>query len=116
MPRVKSGTVTRRRHSKVLRTTKGHLGTRHTLFRRAHESMLHAMDYSYGHRRERKGDFRRLWITRLNAAARANGLTYSQLMDQFSKLGIDINRKVLSQIAIEDPQAFTRLIGLSSPK
>jgi len=80
LPRARSGKVTHRRHKKVLELTKGHRAARHKLYRTAHESMLHALAYSYRHRRERKGDFRKLWITRINAAARAKGLTYSQFI------------------------------------
>ena len=81
MPRVKRGVTAHRRHKKVLALTKGHRATKHSLFRRAHESMLKSLSYAYRHRRERKGDMRRLWISRISAASRAQGLTYSQLVD-----------------------------------
>lgn len=116
MPRVKGGVVTRRRHNKVLNLTKGHRGSRHLLFKEAHESMLHALDYSYSHRRERKGDMRRLWIARINAAARDGGLTYSQFMNGLSKADIEINRKILADIAVHDPQKFSVLVKTASEK
>lgn len=116
MPRARSGLVSHRRHKKVLKLTKGHRATKHTLYRRAHESMLHALNYAYRHRRERKGDMRRLWITRISAAARANGLSYSELMDGLKKLNIEINRKVLSEMAVKDPAAFSKLSTLAVAK
>jgi large subunit ribosomal protein L20 len=116
LPRVKGGTVTHRRHKKVLKLTKGHKATRHSLFRRAHESMLHALSYAYIHRRERKGDMRRLWIVRINAAARAEGLSYSQFMDRLRKANIGINRKALADMAVNDPSGFSKLLSLASAK
>lgn len=116
MPRVKGGTVTHRRHKKVLNLTKGHKATRHSLFRRAHESMLHALSYAYEHRRERKGDMRRLWIVRINAAARAEGISYSQFMDGLKKANVEINRKELADMAINDPSSFSKLLSLASAK
>lgn len=116
MPRVKGGTVTHRKHKKVLELTKGHKATRHSLFRRAHESMLHALSYAYEHRRERKSDMRRLWIVRINAAARAEGLSYSQFMDGLKKANVEINRKELAEMAVNDPSSFSKLLSLSSAK
>ena len=113
MPRVKSSVTTRKRHKKVLAITKGQRATRHSLYRRAHESMLHSLNYAYSHRRERKGDMRRLWISRINAASRANGITYSQLINSLQKANIDINRKMLADIAVREPDTFTRLAMLS---
>jgi len=113
LPRVKRGVTTRRRHKKVLALTKGHRATRHTLYRRAHESMLKSLSYAYAHRRERKGDMRRLWISRVNAASRANGLTYSQFMDGLKKSGVEINRKILADMAVREPQAFADLVTLA---
>jgi len=112
LPRARSGLVTHRRHKKVLKLTKGHRATRHSLYRRAHESMLHALSYAYRHRRQRKGDLRRLWIARINAAARANGLSYSQFINGLRKLDIKINRKVLSEMAITDSLTFSKLSAL----
>ena len=116
MPRVKGGIVTRRRHKKVLELTKGHRATRHTLYRRAHESMLHALDYAYCHRRERKGDMRRLWITRINAAAQANGSSYSELISTLKKSDIEINRKMLAEMAVNDPSNFSKLLASASDR
>lgn len=111
MPRVKRGTTSRRRHKKVLALTKGHRATKHKLFKRAKESMLKSLSYAYAHRRERKGDMRRLWITRVNAASRANGLTYGQFINGLSKSGIEINRKMLADMAVREPAAFTTLVA-----
>jgi len=113
MPRVKGGPQTRRRHKKVLKLTKGHRGTKHRLYRRAHESMLKALSYAYRHRRERKRDFRRLWITRINAAAREHGLSYSQFIGCLKEAGVEINRKMLADLAISDPVAFSELVELA---
>lgn len=109
MTRIKRGTNKRRRHKKVLKATKGHQGVRHTLYRRAHESLIHALSYSYAHRKEKKGDMRRLWNIRINAAARANGTTYSRLIHGLKLAGVDINRKMLADLAIRDPQAFAQI-------
>ncbi|MFO7711706.1 MAG: 50S ribosomal protein L20 [Dehalococcoidia bacterium] len=111
MPRAKSGKVTHRRHKKVLGLTKGHRAARHKLYRTAHESMLHALDYSYRHRRERKGDFRALWIIRINAAARSSGLSYSQLMARLRESNVGINRKMLAEMAVRDPAGFSSLVA-----
>lgn len=116
MPRAKSGKITHRRHKKVLELTKGHRATRHALYRRAHESLLHALDYAYCHRRERKGDFRKLWIARINAAARAQGLPYSQFMARLKKANVEINRKILAEMAIKHPEDFTKLLASVSSK
>jgi large subunit ribosomal protein L20 len=107
--RIKRGVTKRRRHKKVLKATKGHQGVRHTLYRRAHESLIHAMQYSYAHRKEKKGDMRQLWNIRINAAARANGMSYNQLIHGLRLAGVDINRKMLSDLAIRDPGAFTQI-------
>ena len=109
MPRVKRGVTARARHKKIIGMAKGHKGQRHRVFRRANESVLHSLDYAYGHRRERKGDFRKLWIARINAAARLNGTTYSRFMDGLRKAGIAVDRKVLADLAITQPAAFTAL-------
>lgn len=110
MSRVKKGVTAHRRHKKVLKLTKGHRATSHSLYRRAHESMLHSLSYAYSHRRERKGDLRRLWILRINAAARAQGLTYGQFIDGLKKSGIEINRKLLADMAIREPDSFAQLV------
>ena len=110
MPRARSGKITHRRHKKVLDLCKGHSISRHTLYRSAHESMLHALDYSYRHRRKRKADFRRLWITRINAAVRRQGLSYSQFIAGLKRSNVEINRKILAEIAVTNPQNFNKLI------
>jgi len=107
--RVKGGAVTRRRHKKIIRMAKGHRGTRHKLFRQANESVMHALRYAYEHRRDRKGQFRRLWITRINAAARLNGLSYSKLIDGLGKAKVEIDRKVLADLAVRDQAAFAKI-------
>ncbi len=109
MARMKRGVTARARHKKIIDLAKGHKGQRHRVFRRANESVLHALDYAYGHRRERKGDFRKLWIARINAAARINGTTYSRLIDGLNKAGITIDRKVLADLAVREPQVFTAI-------
>ena len=110
MARVKRGVVSRRRHNKLLELTKGQRATRHKLYRRAHEAMLHSLSYAYIHRRERKGDMRRLWITRINAAARANGTSYSELIYSMDAAGVELNRKILADMAVRDPGAFTEMV------
>ena len=109
MPRVKRGVTARARHKKIIGMAKGHKGQRHRVFRRANESVLHALDYAYRHRRERKGDFRKLWIARINAAARLNGTTYSRLIAGLAQANIVIDRKMLADLAVREPQAFARL-------
>ena len=111
MPRVKKGVTAHHRHKKVLALTKGQRATRHSLYRRAHEAMLKSLSYAYAHRKERKGDMRRLWITRINAASRAHGVTYGQLMDGLKKSGIEINRKMLADMAIREPENFASLVA-----
>ena len=113
MTRVRGGYTTRRRHKKILKLTKGHRGTKHALYRRAHESMLHSLAYSYRDRKDRKHDFRRLWIARINAAARLEGMSYSTLMYGLKKAEIDINRKILADMAIADPVAFAKIVELA---
>jgi large subunit ribosomal protein L20 len=114
LPRVKGGVVTRRRHKKILKLTRGHRATSHTIYRRAHESMLHALHYAYVHRRERRGDMRRLWITRINAGARAGGLTYNQFINGLKMADVEINRKMLAEMAVNDPSGFSRLVSIAS--
>ena len=116
MPRIKGGVTTRHRHKKVWKLTKGHRATKHSLYRRAHESMLKSLSYSYRHRRERKGDMRRLWILRINAACRAQGITYSQFMDGLKKSGIEINRKILADMAVREPESFSNLVTVAGGK
>ncbi|MBD7962573.1 50S ribosomal protein L20 [Fictibacillus norfolkensis] len=109
MPRVKGGYVTRRRRKKVLKLAKGYFGSKHKLFKVAQQQVFKSLMYAYRDRRQKKRDFRKLWITRINAAARTNGLSYSRLMHGLKLAGIDINRKMLSEIAITDEKAFTEL-------
>ena len=109
MTRIKRGVVKKRRHKKLLKQTKGHKGVRHRLYRRAHESLIHALQYSYAHRRERKGDMRRLWNLRVNAAARANGITYSRLIHGLKLAGVAVNRKMLAELAVDDPDGFAKI-------
>ena len=107
MTRVKGGTISRKRHKKVLKLTKGMYGTRNNLFRRANEAMLKSLWYAYRDRRTRKRDLRRLWIARINAAARQNGTTYSQLVYGLKQADIQLNRKMLTDLAVRDPKSFT---------
>jgi len=116
LPRVKRGLTAHRRHKKVLALTKGHRGTKHSLYRRAHESMLKSLSYAYKHRRERKGDMRRLWILRVSAASRAQGLAYSQFMDGLRRAGIGINRKMLADMAVREPESFANLVTIVKGK
>lgn len=110
MARVKGGPHGYRRHKKVLKMTKGQFGTRHRLFRRANEAMLKSLWYAYRDRRNRKRDLRKLWIARINAAARLNGMKYSQLVHAMRKANINLNRKVLADLAVRDPQAFAAVV------
>lgn len=111
MARVKSGPQGYRRHKKVLKFTKGQKGSKHLLFRRANEAMLKSLWYSFRDRRVRKRDLRKLWIARINAAARMNGTTYSRLMHGIKKANIEINRKMLADLAVRDPGAFAAVVA-----
>lgn len=116
MPRVKRGPASHQRHKSVLAVTKGQRATRHSLYKRAHEAMIHSLDYAYRHRREKKGDFRRLWIARLNAATRIQGMSYSQFMHGLKQAGIVMDRKVLADIAVREPEHFASLVTLAKGK
>ena len=109
MPRVKGGTVTRARRKKVLKLAKGYYGSKHTLYKVANQAVMKSGQYAYRDRRQKKRDFRRLWITRINAAARLHGLSYSRLMHGLKLAGIEVNRKMLADLAIADAAAFTEL-------
>ncbi|WP_458412264.1 50S ribosomal protein L20 [Schinkia sp. CFF1] len=109
MPRVKGGTVTRRRRKRVLKLAKGYFGSKHTLFKVAKQQVMKSLMYAYRDRRQKKRDFRKLWITRINAAARLNGLSYSRMMHGLKVAGIEINRKMLAELAISDEKAFAEL-------
>jgi len=110
MPRVKRGNVARKRHKKVLKLAKGYRGGHSKLFRTANQQVMKALRYSYGDRRRRKRDFRRLWISRINAAARKNGMSYSQLTGKLRQANIQLNRKMLANLAMLDPEAFTKVV------
>jgi large subunit ribosomal protein L20 len=109
MTRVKRGVTARRRHKNVLAQTKGQYGGRHKLFKTANEALLHALSYAYRDRRNRKRDFHALWITRINAAARLNGLSYSRFMAGLKRAGVALNRKMLAELAAREPEEFARL-------
>lgn len=111
MSRIKSGPTGIRRRKRVLKLTKGQFGTRSRLFRRANEARLKSLWYAYRDRRNRKRDLRRLWIARINAAARLNGLTYSQLIFHMRKANIRINRKMLADMAVRDPNTFSSVVA-----
>ena len=110
MPRVKGGTVTRKRRKKILKLAKGYRGAKHLLFKSANAQVMNSYRYAFRDRRQVKRDFRKLWIARINAAARMNEISYSKLMHGLKLANVDINRKMLAQIAIEDPKAFTSLV------
>jgi large subunit ribosomal protein L20 len=109
--RVKGGPQGHLRHKKILKLTKGQLGSKHLLFRRANESLLKGLWYATRDRRVRKRDLRKLWIARVNAAARLNGTTYSQLIHGMKSANIDLNRKMLADLAVRDPQAFAAVVA-----
>ncbi len=110
MSRVKGGIVTRRRHKKILKMTKGQWDTKHKLFRRANEAMMKSLWYAYRDRRQRKRDMRKLWIARINAAARMNGMSYSTLIHGLKTNSIELDRKVLADIAVRDGQTFAKIV------
>ena len=110
MPRVKKGNVSQKRHKKVLKLAKGFRGAHSKLFRTANQQVMKALRHSYRDRRCRKRDFRRLWISRINAAARDNGISYSQLTGKLKKANIQLNRKMLAQLAVLDPEAFAKVV------
>ncbi len=113
MPRAKTGVVRRHKHKKILKRAKGFWGMRSKSVRIAQQTLLNAADYEYRDRRDKKNDFRRLWITRINAAARQEGLSYSVFMSGLRKSGVEINRKILADLAVQHPDAFKRLVDLS---
>ncbi|WP_240374647.1 50S ribosomal protein L20 [Bacillus piscicola] len=109
MARVKGGYVTRRRRNRVLKLAKGYRGSKHSLFKTANQQVMKALQYAYRDRRQRKRDFRKLWITRINAAARMNGLSYSRLMHGLKQADINMNRKMLADLAVNDEKGFSEL-------
>lgn len=114
MPRVKRGVTARARHKKVLELTKGQWGTKHRLYRRAHEAMLHSLKYAYRDRRDRKGQMRRLWIVRINAAARLAGVSYNTLINGLKTAGVEVNRKMLADLVVRDQTAFQQLVDTAT--
>jgi large subunit ribosomal protein L20 len=113
MARVKRGVAAHRRHKKVLYQVKGHRATRNRLYKRAHESMMKGLQYAYRDRKNRKREFRRLWIQRINAASRQNGLTYSRLIQGLTVAGVDVDRKMLADLAVRDAQAFSAVVEVA---
>ena len=113
MARVKGGTVARARRKKTLKEAKGYFGSKHRLYKTAKEQLLHSGVYAYRDRRQKKRDFRKLWITRINAACRENEISYSKFINGLNKAGLMINRKMLSELAIDNPKAFTDLVSIA---
>lgn len=113
MVRVKNSVATRARRKKVLKKAEGYFGSKHRLYKTAHEQVMHSERYAYRDRKQRKRDFRKLWITRINAECRVNGISYSRFIDGLNKAGIEINRKMLSELAIHDKEAFANLVKLA---
>ena len=109
MARVKGSTPTRNRRKKILKAASGYFGSKHLLYRTAHEQVMHSWKYAYIHRRELKREMRKLWIARINAAARLNGMSYSRLMHGLKEAGVTVNRKMLSEIAIHNPEDFAKI-------
>jgi len=110
MARVKNGAVTKARHKKVLKQAKGYFGSKHRLYKTAKEQLMHSGQYAFRDRKQKKRDFRKLWITRINAACRQNDISYSRFIEGLTKAGVEINRKMLSEIAINDPKMFSELV------
>jgi large subunit ribosomal protein L20 len=113
MPRVKGGTIHRARRKKVMKLAKGYFGSKHRLYKTAREQVMHSLTYAYRDRRQKKRDFRKLWITRINAACRENNISYSKFINGLSKAGVEINRKMLSEIAIDNPVAFAEIVNVA---
>lgn len=114
MPRIKRGIMTHKRHKKILGRAKGFWGARHHLFKTANEAVMHSLQYAYRDRRVRKRDFRRLWIARINAATRQNGMQYSRFIEGLTKAGVEMDRKVLADMAINDQTGFAALVKKAS--
>ncbi|NMA69694.1 MAG: 50S ribosomal protein L20 [Desulfitobacterium sp.] len=113
MARIKRGVTKQQRHKKVLKLAKGYRGAKSKLYRPANEQVIKSLSYAYDHRKAKKGDFRKLWIARINAAARMNGLSYSRMMNGLKKADVTINRKMLADLAVNDPAAFTELVNVA---
>lgn len=116
MPRAKTGTVRRAKHKKVLKQAKGYWGLRSKSFKVAQQTLLNAADYEYRDRRDKKGEFRRLWIARINAATREHGLSYSRFVHGLRQAGVDLDRKVLADLAVREPDAFASLVEVAKQK
>lgn len=114
MPRVKGGTTNRARHKKILKLAKGYFGSKHRLYRTAHEQVMHSLKYAFRDRRQNKRNFRKLWITRINAACKMNDISYSKFIHGLIKANVAVNRKMLSEIAISDPKAFTNFVTIAN--
>lgn len=112
MPRVKVGVTAHRRHKKILKLAKGYKGSKSKQFKKANETVMKALYYARRDRRAKKGNFRRLWIARINAAARTNGISYSKLINGLTKAGVEVNRKMLADLAISDEKAFAQLVAV----
>ena len=113
MARVRNGAVTKARHKKVLKEAKGYFGSKHRLYKTAKEQLMHSGQYAFRDRKQKKRDFRKLWITRINAACRQNEISYSRFIEGLTKAGVEVNRKMLSEIAISDPKAFSELVKIA---
>ena len=113
MARVKNGAVTKARHKKVLKAAKGYFGSKHRLYKRAKEQLMTSRKYAYRDRKQKKRDFRKLWIARINAACRMNEISYSKFINGLTRSGVEVNRKMLSELAIADPKAFTKLVEVA---
>ena len=113
MARVKTAKITRKRHKKIMKLAKGYFGAKHYRFRNANQAVLKSLSYAYVGRKDRKSDFRKLWIARINAAARLNGTTYSKLIAGLKNANVSINRKMLAELAVNDPKAFTEIVKLA---
>ncbi len=113
MARVKNGAVTKARHKKVLKQAKGYFGSKHRLYKTAKEQLMHSGQYAFRDRKQKKRDFRKLWITRINAACRQNDISYSRFIEGLTKAGVEVNRKMLSEIAINDPKMFTEFVKIA---
>lgn len=113
MTRVTSSKVKRARHKKVLKAAKGYFGSKHRLYKTAKEQLMHSGQYAFRDRKQKKRDFRKLWITRINAACRENEISYSRFIEGLTKAGVEVNRKMLSEIAINDPKAFANLVNVA---
>ena len=113
MARVKNGAVTKARHKKVLKQAKGYFGSKHRLYKSAKEQLMHSGQYAFRDRKQRKREFRKLWITRINAACRQNDVSYSRFIEGLTKAGVEVNRKMLSEIAINDPKMFSEFVKIA---